>query len=173
MSNSQKLVLRVPRIKKICSDLGMSESDISTLINEEAIKRTKRLIQLFKDTSDPNRRRDIIALLHHSGDEEHAGNFFADLLESGNLRPITKFWVEVWGGFSKFKNHSRLNRVREAGLRGQTPATVLMNTMFPEGSACRIRKKRAPKDEQPRPLKRASPKMPAQILNFRKQQTDD
>ena len=27
----------------------MSESDISTLINEEAIKRTKRLIQLFKD----------------------------------------------------------------------------------------------------------------------------
>jgi hypothetical protein len=88
-----------------------------------------------------------LELLHHIGDQEIAGNFYADLYQRPALTPLVKFWIAILGGLEKFSSHQRLREVLDAHLKGESPAKVFLRALYPDGRTCRVRKNRLPLQE--------------------------
>lgn len=154
--------------KRHCLELGMSEHEISALLDREPADRTSKLIRLFNGTSDEARKRKILALIYYAGDEEVTANFYADLLPRPDLKPAMKFWIAVWGKMGKFNNHLRLRRILDAHLQGESPARVLLRALFPNGRTCSGRELRLPPRRIKTPQRELinSLKKPAKILAF-------
>ena len=97
-----------PRTKLFCLGLGMSEREISSLLDAEPDNRTRNLIHLFDATPEEEGKKRILHLLYDIGDEQITENFFADLLERSQLAPALRSWLTPWSRLHKDRKRQRL-----------------------------------------------------------------
>jgi hypothetical protein len=86
----------------------MSEREISILLDEESIKRTEKLIRLFSQTPEDDRKTKILQILYDIGDEQITENFFADLLGRSELAPALKSWLTPWARYHQDRKKQRV-----------------------------------------------------------------
>ena len=159
--------------RRDCAELGMSQQEISRLINEDPEQRTGKLISLFNSNSDERRKRKILKVLNYLGDEELAGNFCADLYQRPDLRPSMKFWIAMLGELRKFRRHQRLHAVLDAHLKGESPAKVLLRALYPDGQTCRVKKERRLRQLQGPPAERPDESTHSSEARFTKKPTHE
>jgi hypothetical protein len=126
----------VPSWQRLCVEIGMTDRQAFALMAACPTERTQRLIRWFHGASDDKRRRNTIVLIHHIGDVETSGNFYARVLEDAAVTHQLKFWVSVWGRLSKFSNHQTLHEALDGYLSGESPVKVLFRNLFPNGKGC-------------------------------------
>lgn len=136
----------IKQAKIDCLELGLSQHEISCLIDKDPKGKTEKLIELFNETADDDQKRKVLTLLYRVGDEEDAGNFLAALYETANLTAFMKFWIAILGKLGKFNAHPRLCEVLDAHLKGESPAKVFLRALYPDGRTCRVRKNLAAAD---------------------------
>jgi hypothetical protein len=98
--------------KLYCLALGMSEQEISDLLNAEPAIRTRKLLCLFDETPEDEGKRSVLHLLCEIGDEESSKAFRAKLLRVAELSPRLKSLVTLWDSLSKSKKQERELRLR-------------------------------------------------------------
>jgi hypothetical protein len=98
-----------PKTTKLyCLGLGMSEQEISALLDAEPANRTHDLIRLFDKTPEEEGKRRVLHLLYDIGDEEITENFFADLLHRSELAPALKSWLTTWSRLHRYRKEQRV-----------------------------------------------------------------
>lgn len=117
-----------PYITELLSELGMSEDDISNLLNKDSIERTNCLISLFYARQDDSERLKVIFALGDIGDVKLTGDFYADVLQAEN--GWVKFYAALQGQMQKFNEHTRLQEAMESHLKGLSPVGALRRDFF-------------------------------------------
>ncbi len=124
-------------IRGLLSDLGMSEEDMSGLLAKGPVERTRRLISMFSARQNNSEKLNVIFALGCIGDVELTGDFYADVLQTGN--GWLKFGATFQGRMQKFNGHSRLREALENHLQGLSPVDALIRDAFPNGYTCPLK----------------------------------
>ena len=111
-------------IRELLSEAGLAEVDISALFANDTLERTKQLIFMYSTRLNSNEKLKIISVIHHIGDMELTGNFYADILQTGNHEE--KFNAAVHGEFERYNGHHRLRQALGNHLQGLSAIDALI-----------------------------------------------
>ena len=109
------------------SEAGLSHEDISGLLAKSPVERTKELVSMYSTRSSSTQTLKIISVVHYIGDLQLTGDFYADILQTGN--PEEKFNAAVHAEFDRYKEHHRLREALKNHLRGSSVADSLIQKL--------------------------------------------
>jgi len=169
-----KLIDRVSKrvrstIGRLVSVLKISEESAASMLAEDPLELTKRLISLLSERQRGVDKDEILVLLYHVGDLDMTAELYGKILKS-DADPGLKLIAATWGQLSRLRGHPLLRDAIDAHLQGESPVTVWSRTVLPYGCRC-LHKKKADTARKP-PMTAADPatkKKIAKVLAFKPQ----